>query len=318
MQNGGIAVCPLWLLYKCHKGWTYKSGKLPPTRPVAGGDSGMNFPLSELISWVLEPIASAMDASGELCSGEDFKGNLDKLNKVNKQWTPEPRQEGSAMEMEGATASDRLPKLCDCDSNACDYDEQDQGPEPVHQEQVGADAADDMAKKQEELKTNPSETYPGSAQDSSKPTSRQSKAELMKKRRAQFIQSRKSRACRRQPKLDVVMMNSKEVPNSLVQDKSIPMVVIGSDVVSLYPNLRWEAAGEEVYQAVMESDIEFDGVCYKEGARYLALVRGYDWCRLSKLRRALPSRKNAKGTWPGITGNGPLGPSTGGFRRVLR
>ena len=42
MLNEGISVCPLWLLYKCHKGWTSSSGKLPPTRPVSGGNE---FPL---------------------------------------------------------------------------------------------------------------------------------------------------------------------------------------------------------------------------------------------------------------------------------
>ena len=68
------------------------------------------------------------------------------------------------------------------------------------------------------------------------------------------------------------MMNSSEVPNSVVQDRSIPMVIIGADVVSLYPNLRWEPAGEQVYKAIMESDIKYEGLNYKEGVRFLALV----------------------------------------------
>ena len=72
MINEGISVCPLWILYKCHKGWTAESGKVLPTRPVAGGNSGMNFPLFELVSWVLEPLTTAMDGSSELVSGEDL------------------------------------------------------------------------------------------------------------------------------------------------------------------------------------------------------------------------------------------------------
>ena len=98
----------------------------------------------------------------------------------------------------------------------------------------------------------------------------------------------------------------------MVQDKNISMVIIGTDVVSLYPNLRWDPAGEQVYQAIMETDITYEGVNYKEGVRYLALVRGYEWCKNSKLRRVLPERKFAKGSWPGITGPGPMGPSVNG------
>ena len=47
MLSDALAVCPLWLLFKCHKGCEQKSGKVAPTRPVAGGNEGMNFSLSE-------------------------------------------------------------------------------------------------------------------------------------------------------------------------------------------------------------------------------------------------------------------------------
>ena len=59
------------------------------------------------------------------------------------------------------------------------------------------------------------------------------------------------------------MMSSKHVPNDLVQDGSIPSVIIGTDVVSLYPNIKWEAAGEEVYQAIMDTTIKFEGMNYR-------------------------------------------------------
>ena len=44
--------------------------------------------------------------------------------------------------------------------------------------------------------------------------------------------------CKTQPMLDIKMVSSKDVDNGLVQDRSRPMIIIGSDVVSLYPNLR--------------------------------------------------------------------------------
>ena len=134
----------------------------------------------------------------------------------------------------------------------------------------------------------------------------------MRMKREAFKEQRKSKTCKRQPKTNVTMMSSKDVPNDLVQDRSLPTVVIGTDVVSLYPNIKWEAAGEEIYQAIMDTTIKYEGMHYKEGVRYLALVRGYDWCLNSKLRRVLPSRRYAHGTWPGITGAGPLGPSCNG------
>ena len=88
-----------------------------------------------------------------------------------------------------------------------------------------------------------------------------------------------------------------------------PNWTFSSDVVSLYPNLKWEAAGEEIYQAILDSDIVYEGNNWKEGVRYLALARGYFWCQTSNLKRILPWRRHAHGSWPGVTGAGPMGPS---------
>ena len=37
MLSDSLAVCPLWLLFKCHKGWTWKTGKPPPPALWQGG-----------------------------------------------------------------------------------------------------------------------------------------------------------------------------------------------------------------------------------------------------------------------------------------
>ena len=47
----------------------------------------------------------------------------------------------------------------------------------------------------------------------------------------------------------------------------------------------------------------------------MALVRGYDWCLNSKLRRVLPARRFMRGSWPGITGGEALGPTTNGDKQ---
>ena len=102
------------------------------------------------------------------------------------------------------------------------------------------------------------------------------------------MKARQGKTCMKQQELQAVMVSSKDVPNNLIQDRSRPVTIVGSDVVSLYPNLRWDSAGEEVYQAIMESGTTWEGVNWKEGVQYLALVRGCKWSTNSKLRRVLP------------------------------
>ena len=90
--------------------------------------------------------------------------------------------------------------------------------------------------------------------------------------------------------LDVKVVSSKDVPNTMVQDGSQPMVIIGMDVVSLYPTLKWKVE-------VLESDMKWEGVNWNKGSRYLALVRGYTLCKSRKLRRGHPDWRYAHGSW---------------------
>ena len=114
MLGESLAVCPLWLLFKCHKGWTWRSGKPPPTRPVAGGNAGMNYPLSEIVSWVLEPVASNIQRSSELISCEDLKSKIDSLNSKNSNWEPDKVIEGSLADQAQMKTTENPPKLCEC------------------------------------------------------------------------------------------------------------------------------------------------------------------------------------------------------------
>ena len=83
---------------------------------MAGGNQGINFPLSEIVSWILEPLASAMQGSTELISGKDFKNMLDNINTKNKDWVPETSMKGDLGDHPEMTESEFLPKLCDCES----------------------------------------------------------------------------------------------------------------------------------------------------------------------------------------------------------
>ena len=83
-------------------------------------------------------------------------------------------------------------------------------------------------------------------------------------------------------------MNSKDVDKKWVQDRKHKMVIIGSDAVSLYPSKTKQESADEVAKAVLESDIKFEGVNWKEATRFLG--RDETWCRSSKLWRVLPRR----------------------------
>ena len=74
---------------------------------------------------MLEPLASAMENSGELVSGEDLKSNIDNLNEGNKSWVPVTDSTENVMDMEGATDPEHIPKLCDCLKDACEVEPDD-------------------------------------------------------------------------------------------------------------------------------------------------------------------------------------------------
>jgi hypothetical protein len=56
----------------------------------------MNSHLSELLSWLLEPLATEMmGKNSEVNSGEDLKSSLDRLNVANQDWVPANELVGS-------------------------------------------------------------------------------------------------------------------------------------------------------------------------------------------------------------------------------
>ena len=81
------SLCPMYLTYKDHKGWKVESGKPPPTRPIAGGNVGLNLNLSELISEVCEAASMSFPDSKEVISTEDLVARIVNLNERKKEWT---------------------------------------------------------------------------------------------------------------------------------------------------------------------------------------------------------------------------------------
>ena len=77
------------------------------------------------------------------------------------------------------------------------------------------------------------------------------------------------------------------------------MVIVGTDVVNLYPSLRVDKVVEAVRRAVVDTEVKFDELDYLEMARYVALNWPESKCRSSPLGRILPRRKYNHGTRPG-------------------
>ena len=67
------------------------------------------------------------------------------------------------------------------------------------------------------------------------------------------------------------IINSKEVNPEDLQDFTSPMVLVGTDVESLYPNLKVEAVSKRMKEAILESGMKWEDIDYMEAARYIAV-----------------------------------------------
>ena len=100
---------------------------------------------------------------------------------------------------------------------------------------------------------------------------------------------------------------TKEMLEEEVQNYTYPMVVIWSDVVSLYPNPDVIRCSEIMREAILMSPIVWESMDYLECSRYVALNWNHEKCRASSLRRILPWRRKIRGSRPGMKGCGPRG-----------
>ena len=100
-------------------------------------------------------------------------------------------------------------------------------------------------------------------------------------------------------------LDSTDTQNSLIQDQSKKILIVGSDVEALYPSLEAVEVAQIVYKAVMETEVKFVGVHLQEACRMIALTSSEQECRLG------PVRRYNNVTRPGITGEDPLGGDTG-------
>ena len=91
------------------------------------------------------------------------------------------------------------------------------------------------------------------------------------------------------------IISSKDVNPEDLQDFMTPMVLVGTDVESLYPNLKVAEVSKRMKEAILESEMKWEDIDYMEAARYVALNWDEEKCRKSKLRKILPRRRGKTG-----------------------
>ena len=107
------------------------------------------------------------------------------------------------------------------------------------------------------------------------------------------------------------IITSRQVNPEDLQNFEVAMVVVGYDVISLYPNMKIDQVCEIVRQAVLTAGIKWREIDYMEAARYIALNLTAEEVATSGLRRVLPWRRKKGGKRPGPKGAGPKGATSG-------
>ena len=299
MLGNSLEVCPVHLLFKDHKGWSEDKGGVPPTRHVAGGDRGMNLHISEIVSDILEPMVGRVEGGQEIISTEDGLSTFEDINVEMEGWSSTSWWDGlqykemvacgKCEESEGYTWTEDKPDLCRCVDvkpyeDKCERDEE-----------AAIEGQDRLVE----------DNQSNGGEDTPKYETRCSYKYIQTLRRLDWEKSVEWEEDEDR------ILDSTEVLEEDLQDYSVPMVVIGSDVVNLYPNLDVEKIVERVADEVERTDMSFSNVDYLESTRYLVLNWTQEECRRSGLLRVLPWRRKNRGTRPGITGSGPRGGERG-------
>ena len=274
MMGENQSVCPLSLLFKDHKGWVAGGGSKPPTRPVAGGHLGINMHISEVVSEILDPVVELLEGGKEVISTEDLLGKIEILNEILKGWS-----EGSYW---AGMREDDMVACIVCigeDKNVYTADNPELCGCELGEQNDGIDEDGRILVTMHYMKWVRRQAW---------------------ERLVGWDETDTTRTFR----------STQMLPEDL-QDYTTPMVIIGSDVVQLYPNLDIDQVVDVVEREVMETKLEWNDIDYLEASRYVALNWSEERCKKSGLRRILPSRRWKTGTRPGLRGTGPQGGERG-------
>ena len=97
------------------------------------------------------------------------------------------------------------------------------------------------------------------------------------------------------------LLEGREVQNKeMIQDEEM-MVIVGSDVEALYPSLSDVEVALICFDAIMNSDINFQMINFRVAGKYVAMHLSKEEQLLSPLRRILPVRTAKGGVRPGVS-----------------
>ena len=325
--NHSLNVCPMYLTYKDHKGWKGEDNSPPPTRPIAGGNAGMNLHISEILSEIIEPIVDAHVGSDEIISTEDMKARFEILNERKQDWRkwdwwegkftkcgkyvcctkcskyegvpPSHAEMGMIIEMENmndeyydeVTEDELNDNLCECIT--------------VEEQK--------MIDEWEKLWETPEGIDDDGFWDDPTRTSRRKRITrvnpmMMKKLRK--IEWKKEKMNE-----DLEDINKEwSVDDMLeedIQNFEEEMVLVGCDVEALYPSLDRDECSRIIGEEIMKSNVSWSNLDYMEGARMIVLNKSASYCRKHSLHRVLPVRRYRTGSRPGVTVKRPLGAGRG-------
>ena len=103
------------------------------------------------------------------------------------------------------------------------------------------------------------------------------------------------------PRIETRIKSDCEECGSPVDKKELERVLLGNDVVGLFPNIKSRNSARIVRNKVEQSGVKFEGFDFKQGGRYIVMNKRYTG-HLKPLWNVLPWRRKLKGTAPGMTG----------------
>ena len=320
MIEESLKVCPVHLLFKDNKGWSPDKGGVAPTQHVAGGNKGMNLHISEVVSDIIEPMVGRVEGGKEVISTEDTLASFEDINVRRVGWTNTSWLEGQVVDSVIAcgkcSSEDNFvwnednPDPCRCENDredkrmGAEYKEGQWGKHDSKKHDSTLDGMDGMKGRVQETSNAEDNVY-------------NEKEDSPKLQRCTHTYVRTLRRLRWEKQMgwdtedEDRRLDSTEVLKEDLQDFTVPTVIVGADVVSLYPNLNVDQVVKRIEEEVIRTDMKFEEVDYVEATRYLVLNWTVEQSRNSRLRRVLPWRRGKRGTKPGIIGAGPRGAARG-------
>ena len=293
LSDKGEQACAMQLLIKDHKNWHQSSGTPPPSRPVVSGNSGLNRHLSEMISLVIEPVASEADGF-EVDSTGEMLAKIDELNDKLSNGLPNPNPEllgfvkepSCVKEMDSQGIQDKevlgFVKAPSCvETNICPNVDSNSPTRPKMMKNdiraYGKIGLKTKVKPEAEILMDQVEA---TRIDKPKVGVLPNLADRIKA--GKLI----DRICKN--KAIPVKGNDRTKFSQKPRQKPGKLAIVGADVVSLFPSLRNIETARLTRHAILDSKVDFCNVDYHKALRYISIVGGKDLLVKSGLGRLAP------------------------------